>query len=122
METQVFMKDKLQELFGDCFGGAEKTRWAIAHQRIRRVCKAAQMIGYIYGSNEDTYKMLYRSIDGEITLEKIIDAVNVMIGIGHPKIDKTDTITMQSIRNYCRMNEPEFLAAFKEVEGYEYVV
>lgn len=122
METQVFMKDKLQELFGDCFSGAEQTRWAIAHQRIRRVCKAAQIMGYIYGSNDDSYKMLYRSIDGEITLEKIIDAVNVMIGIGHPKIDKTDTITMESIRNYCRMNEPEFLAAFKDVEGYEYVV
>lgn len=26
METQVFMKDKLQELFGDCFGGAEQTQ------------------------------------------------------------------------------------------------
>lgn len=119
MET-VKMKDAIVEMFGDCFAGAEQTRWAIAHQRIRRVCKATQMIGYIYGSNEETYKMLYRSIDGEITLEKIIDAVNVMIGIGHPKIDKTDTITMESIRNYCRMNEIEFKKAFKEVEGYEY--
>jgi hypothetical protein len=64
--------------------------------------------------------MLYRSIDGEITLEKIVDAVNVMIGFQHPKIDKTDTITMGSIRSYCRMNEPVFLAEFKRVEGYEY--
>lgn len=120
METQVFMKDKLQKLFSDCFSGAEHIRWAIAHQRIRRVCKAAQMIGYIYGSNEETYKRLYRLIDGEITIEKIIDALNVMIGFGNPKINKTDTITMESIRNYCRMNEPEFKVEFKRVEGYEY--
>ena len=112
MET-VKMKDAIVEMFGDCFGNVVQTRWAIARQRIRRVCKAAQMMGYIYGSNEETYKMLYRSIDGEITLEKIIDAVNVIIGFEHPKIDKTDTITMESIRNYCRMNEPEFVAAFK---------
>lgn len=120
METPVLMKDAIVEMFGDCFGGAEQTRWAIARQRIRRVCKAAQMIGYIYGSNEETYLMLYRSIDGEVSLEKIIDAINVMIRYEHPIIDKSDTITMESIRNYCRMNEPEFKAEFKRVEGYEY--
>lgn len=119
METAK-MKDAIVEMFGDCFGNVEQTRWAIARQRIRRVCKAAQMIGYIYGSNEETYLMLYRSIDGEVTLEKIVEAVNTMIKHGKPQISTSDTITMQSLREYCRMNDDEFRAAFKAVEGYEY--
>lgn len=119
METAK-TKDAIVEMFGDCFGNVEQTRWAIARQHIRRVCKAAQMNGYICGSNEETYKMLYRSIDGEITLEKIIDALNILIGFEHPKINKTNSIIMDSIRDCCRMNEIEFKKAFKEVEGYEY--
>lgn len=118
---KVKMKDKIIELFGECFGGAEKTRWAIAHQHIRRVCKAAQMMGYIYGSGEALYKAIGLQIAGEVTLEKIVDVLNsINVEEGRPTIDKTDTITMDMLRQYCRMNEPDFKKAFKEVEGYIY--
>ncbi len=121
MVTQLFMKDKLQELFGDCFGGAEKTRWAIAHQRIRRVCKAAQMMGYIYGSGEALYQIIFSEIEGEITMEKVVDVLNgKLTKEGRPTIDKTDTTTMESLREYCRMSDEAFKQAFIAVEGYEY--
>ena len=115
------MKDKLIELFGEVFGGAEKTRWAIARQRIRRVCKAAQMMGYLYGSGEALYQIIFNEIEGEITMEKVVDVLNGKnTEEGRPTIDKTDAITMDMLRKYCRMNEPEFQKAFKEVEGYIY--
>ena len=114
------MKTQIIELFGSIFEGAEKARWAIAHQRIRRVCKAAQMIGYIYESNESTYKHLYSLIQGEVTLEKVVDAINTIIEDGRPTIDKTDRITMDGLRDYCRMSEEAFKQAFIAVEGYEY--
>lgn len=118
---KVKMKDKIIELFGEVFGGAEKTRWAIARQRIRRVCKGAQMMGYIYGSGEEFYRIIFRQIKGEVTLEKIIDVLNsINVEEGRPTIDKADAITMDMLRKYCRMNEPEFQKAFKEVEGYIY--
>lgn len=118
MGTQVFME--MQKVFSDCAAIAEQTRWAIARQRIRRVCKAAQMMGYLYGSNEDVYPHLYRRIDGEITIEKVIDAINDFYADGRPRLDKNNEATMQLMRIYCRMNETEFKAEFKRVEGYEY--
>ena len=113
------MKDKIIELFGEVFGGVEKTRWAIAHQRIRRVCKAAQMMGYLYGSGEALYQIIFSKIEGEITMEKVVDVLNgINTEEGRPTI--YDAITMGMLRKYCRMNEREFQKAFKEVEGYIY--
>ena len=118
---KVQMKDKIIELFGSIFEGAEKARWAIAHQRIRRVCKAAQMMGYIYGSGEAFYQIIFSKIEGEITMEKVVDVLNgILTEDGRPTIDKTDRITMDSLRDFCRLSEEAFKQAFIAVEGYEY--
>lgn len=89
-------------------------------RRIRRICKAAQMICYLYQSDEADYRMVSSLIHGNMTLPKLVEAVNHLIPDNKPLMSVDDRTLMDSLKEYESCTEKQFHKLFKFCEGYDY--
>ena len=89
-------------------------------RRIKRFCKAAEMIGFIYSTGEDDYNRISSFIHGNATIERIAEAINCEMQPRYFIDIINDKITRDGFKEYLNMTEKEFKKAFRQVQCYDY--